>query len=118
MMMFNSTILDTYVTQSQLGFAQKSRTEKSPHIRLPSLRFQEGQGLLFRAQGTVLLDFGHLFRMCSTKLVQPTETVVEARHVMILPGRSNRFLHCCDCFRKASKVRLEDGKVQQSILIQ
>ena len=55
--------------------------------------------------------------MLFAEVIQPTETVIQASHVVVLSCCRDSLLHCNNRFREAAEVCLEDGQVEESILV-
>lgn len=51
-------------------------------------------------------------------MIQPAETIVETRHVVVFSRCRYGLSHCSDGFRVTSKVCLKDCEIKQSILIE
>ena len=51
-------------------------------------------------------------------MVQPAHAIVEAGCILVLACSDDGFLHCWYGFRMAPEIRLENCKVEKSVLIE
>lgn len=102
----------------ELRFAQLRRAEQSPHLRLFCLCFQKGQSVLFTSEHACVLNILGLLWKCFAEMVHPAHAKIEAMHIMRLPRNGYGLLHCRDSLAVGAKVGLQNGQVQQSVLVE
>jgi hypothetical protein len=110
--------MKAHISHWHPSFTQEQRSHQAPHPILLSLGFQKRQSIPLNTHHAFLRVLIHLTRMKFPKMIQPTHAEIQAAHIPVLPSCSDRLPHGGDGFAIATKISLQDGKIQEGVLVE